>query len=76
MKTKVIRLKRAKYGWGKPIPLHEREYTIVDSSSNAVGTIAEILEFLGKKGYERVTLELEDADGITILSDLSCEGFI
>jgi len=76
MKLKRIRLKRARYGWGKLIiPLHEREYTIVGSGSDAVGTIAEILEFLGNHGYKRVTLELEDTDGITILPDLSCEGF-
>jgi hypothetical protein len=76
MNTKVV-LRRAVYGWGKfDIPDSDREYNIlsidgVPIKSTAVGTIAEMCDFLESKGYGMVDFKIEDKDKQTLMKDIN-----
>lgn len=76
MNTKVV-LRRAIYGYGNfKVPSMDREYNILTIDglpvmSSAVGTIAEMCDFLEEKGYKVVDFTIEDKAKKTFMKNIN-----
>lgn len=77
VKSVKVMLRRAVYGWGNfNTPDMSREYNIVKIggkvvSNSAVGTIAEVCDFLEGQGYSMVDFEIQDKGKTTLMKGIN-----